>query len=190
MTCPSSILLSQAFSSGASGELQSHLLSCPTCAAQWKSLEQARAAVLELPYVTPDPGRREQLRKRLLAAAAREQLPVRPSAWPRWLGLAGAAAALLAVLMGSHRLTEHSHVSHYAPPTARLVGPAELPHAIVSTRLSRNKCRIMSPCFSQEEPGSISVLSTCWPSRSLVPAAASILRAPSPACDQSQTQRP
>ena len=113
MTCPSSILLSQTFSSGAPGELQAHLLSCPTCAAQWKSLEQARAAALELPYVTPDPGRREQLRKRLLAAAARQPLSVGPSTRARWLGLAGAAAALLAVLMGARRLTERSPASHF-----------------------------------------------------------------------------
>ena len=97
MTCPSSIALSQAFSSGASRDLQAHLLTCPTCTAEWKSLEKTRAAALELPYVTPDPLRREQLRKRLLAAAS-QPLPVGPSAQARWLGIAGAAAALLAVL--------------------------------------------------------------------------------------------
>lgn len=113
MTCPSSILLSQAFSSNAPEELQAHLLTCLTCAAQWKSLEQSRAAALELPYVTPDPGRREQVRKRLLTAAARQPLPVGPSARARWLGFAGAAAALLAVLMGARRLTEHSPASHF-----------------------------------------------------------------------------
>ncbi len=113
MTCPSSILLSQDFSSGAPAELHAHLLTCLPCAAQWKSLEQARAAALELPYVTPDPGRREQVRKRLLAAAARQQLPVGPSARARWLGFAGAAAALLAVLMGARRLTQPAPASHF-----------------------------------------------------------------------------
>ncbi|HRI55230.1 MAG TPA: FecR domain-containing protein, partial [Pseudomonadota bacterium] len=116
MTCPSSISLSRAFSSGASRDLQAHLLTCPTCTAEWKRLEQTRAAALELPYVTPDPLRREQLRKRLLAAAS-QALPVGPSVGPsvraRWLGFAGAAAALLAVLMGARRLTRPAPASHF-----------------------------------------------------------------------------
>lgn len=112
MTCPSSISLSRAFSSGASTDLRAHLLTCATCTAEWKSLEQTRAAALELPYVTPDPLRREQLRKRLLAAAS-QPLPVGPSARARWLGFAGAAAALLAVLMGARRLTRPAPASHF-----------------------------------------------------------------------------
>lgn len=116
MTCPSSIVLSRAFSRGAPGELQGHLLTCPSCAEKWRELTQARAAARELPYVTPDPERRAQVRQRLLAAAASQPLPAGVATRARWLALAG-AAALLAVVMGASRLRERApvvaHASHF-----------------------------------------------------------------------------
>lgn len=106
MTCPSSLILSQAFPGSASAELQAHLQSCPACAAQWGALAQVRAAAQKLPYVTPDKGRREEVRKRLLAAAARQPVD-HPSLgrWGTWLGL---AAATLCILLGARLLWERT----------------------------------------------------------------------------------
>lgn len=109
MTCPSSLLLSQAMSSGVPAELQAHLLTCPTCAAQWRALAQARAAVQELPYVIPDRGRRDEVRKRLLAAAASLPVPTYPRPLSHWLAAASIAAAALCVILGAGFLTERAH---------------------------------------------------------------------------------
>lgn len=107
MTCPSSLVLSQAFPDRASLELQSHVKTCLTCAATWSALAQTRAAAQELPYVKPDKGRRDAVRRRLLIAAARQPV-VRPSLG-RWGAWAGVAAAALCILLGSRFVFDRNH---------------------------------------------------------------------------------
>lgn len=106
MTCPSSLVLSKAFPDSASLELQEHLQTCLACAKQWSALAQAHAVAQELPYVKPDKGRRETVRRRLLAAASLQQV-VRPPL-VRWRAWAGVAAAALCVFLGARFLFERT----------------------------------------------------------------------------------
>lgn len=106
MTCPSSLVLSQAFPGRASVELQAHLQACSACAAQWSALAQTRTVVQELPYVNPDKGRRDGVRTRLLAAAARQ--PVGSPSLARWRTWGGIAAAALCVLLGARLISDRT----------------------------------------------------------------------------------
>lgn len=104
MTCPSSLFLSQAFADSASVELQAHLQTCPVCAAQWSALGQMRAVAQGLPYIKPDQERREEVRRRLLAAAARQPV-IRPSL-VRVRAWVGVAAAALCLILGARIISE------------------------------------------------------------------------------------
>lgn len=100
MTCPAPLQLSQAFPNNATEELRLHLLACPSCAATWRAMAQVRTAAQELPFVTPDKGQREAVRRRLLEAAASLPTAVRRPHRPRWVAATLLAAAMLAVVLG------------------------------------------------------------------------------------------
>jgi hypothetical protein len=83
--CPAGWELSRAFLEGGRGDLTAHLDSCRRCAAEWRSLGRARAAVRALPRPSMSEETFDfiETRLRLGYAAPRAVLPARPEALPR-----------------------------------------------------------------------------------------------------------
>jgi TolA-binding protein len=137
MTCPGDLELARALAAGADPEIAAHLEACASCRAAHDRTRAMIELARELPVALPPPARREEVRTAVLAAAA--GLAHRPArrAW-RIPAIAGAAAAAaVAVYLGSARspaaevaVAHHAHGTVRPHPGARWsvrsVGPDEV----------------------------------------------------------------